>query len=345
MNKLLSLAGLCLSLLSINAFPASIVVKERGDYKFPTISISGPIENMDGDRFSSIANQYTNAIVELDSPGGSLLSGIQIGTVIRLRSFHTLVRNEKTCASACAYAWLAGTERYVQPAARIGFHAAYVLENGDTRETGVGNALLGSYLSRIALSDEAIVYFTSAAPNDMNWLNHQVATQLGLNIKEFSPSEVRNASNSRANSSPGGEQRLEATADLALRTTEMLKRYFSHWSADDKLALRFFDETLAPSVDFYGERRTKKSIIREKLAIMKRWPARAYIERPDSVKVNCDQTLKRCKVVGIIDWVVKSETRNAIASGISEFLFVVDYQTGSARVTSESGSVLQRNSH
>jgi hypothetical protein len=40
--------------------------------------------------------------------------------------------------------------------AKIGFHAAYRLENGAAIETGVGNALLGAYLSNLGLLEQAI---------------------------------------------------------------------------------------------------------------------------------------------------------------------------------------------
>jgi hypothetical protein len=36
--------------------------------------------------------------------------------------------------------WLAGTKRFLGPKAAIGFHAAYIAENGSARETSVGNA-------------------------------------------------------------------------------------------------------------------------------------------------------------------------------------------------------------
>ena len=50
----------------------------------------------------------------------------------------------------------------MEPAARIGFHAAYVEEDGEAREDGPGNAIVGSYLTHLKLPLEAIVYITSA---------------------------------------------------------------------------------------------------------------------------------------------------------------------------------------
>jgi hypothetical protein len=321
---------------------ATISVVERGDYKYPIISIRGEITNADGDRFSTTASQYSNALVEMDSPGGSLLSSMQIGTIIRLRAFNTLVRNGSTCASACAYAWLAGIERFAEPEAKIGFHAAYVVNQGVAKETGVGNALLGSYLSRIALSDAAIVYFTSAAPQEMNWLTGQTANRLGLNLQNYS--SVRKTP-SAPPSTPTTFPKTPAvptSSSLELATAQFVKKYFSYWSTDNQLALQFLEDAFDENVDFYGASRAKRDILKEKMAMIKRWPARAYIERPGSIKVACSQIETKCRVSGLMDWEVKSEARNAVQSGLSEFAFILDYSRGTPKIVSETGSVLER---
>ena len=59
----------------------------------------------------------------LESPGGSLDDGIELGKAVRLKRLRTLTR--ETCASACALIFLGGVERLlVGPKARIGFHQA-----------------------------------------------------------------------------------------------------------------------------------------------------------------------------------------------------------------------------
>ena len=59
----------------------------------------------------------------LESPGGSLDDGIELGKAVRLKRLRTLTRD--TCSSACALIFLGGTERLlVGPKARIGFHQA-----------------------------------------------------------------------------------------------------------------------------------------------------------------------------------------------------------------------------
>jgi hypothetical protein len=50
--------------------------------------------------------------------------------------------------------------------------------NGKKQETGSGNALVGAYLNTLGLTDEAIVFITSAAPDDVEFLSFQKAETL-----------------------------------------------------------------------------------------------------------------------------------------------------------------------
>ena len=62
----------------------------------------------------------------------------------------------------------------------IGFHAAYVTENGEAQESGVGNAIIGAYLTKIGLSIDTVIFATSARPQEMNWLNYSTAQGVGI---------------------------------------------------------------------------------------------------------------------------------------------------------------------
>ena len=64
--------------------------------------------------------------------------------------------------------------------ARIGFHAAFNPETG--QETGVGNALIGSYLSQIGLPDRAVIYVTQASPQSMTWLTMSDAQERVIEV-------------------------------------------------------------------------------------------------------------------------------------------------------------------
>ena len=67
----------------------------------------------------------------------------------------------------------------------VGFHSAYVVNDGVTSETSAGNALVGAYLNRIGLPDRAVIYITQAAPQEMTWLTLSDAAQLGIDVEPF----------------------------------------------------------------------------------------------------------------------------------------------------------------
>jgi hypothetical protein len=145
----------------------------------PTIVIAGTLVSGDFAKFSTYADIITagtKVFVTLDSNGGLVAEGLNIGEAIAHRGFAT-VANHK-CLSACALTWLAGARRAVYPNTHIGFHAAY--RSYDKQESGVANALVGSYLTKLGFSVDAIVYMTKAAPASMEWLTKEKAQQYGI---------------------------------------------------------------------------------------------------------------------------------------------------------------------
>src|SRR6266852_4355845 len=131
------------------------------------IFVQGRLVRGDDDQFRAKVGAISKGIVVFESDGGNVVAGIMIGEAIRLKNFATFVPSKTRCASACAIAWLGGTMRFMGPGAQIGFHAAYNSVTGE--ETGVGNALVGAYLTRIGLPYSAVLYITQASPSSMTW--------------------------------------------------------------------------------------------------------------------------------------------------------------------------------
>jgi hypothetical protein len=109
------------------------------------IEITGEVVPGDDARFKSIISTMpAGGFIYLESPGGSALTAIAIGRLIRARGLNTSI-TAGTCASACGIIWLAGVRRHIGPTGKVGFHAAY---NGVTLEqSGFANALIGAYLN------------------------------------------------------------------------------------------------------------------------------------------------------------------------------------------------------
>jgi hypothetical protein len=83
-----------------------------------TIYATGAIEQGDSAKLERLVrdNDLTSNIdkyvVRLNSPGGSVLEGMRLGTVIRDAQLETFIGRGETCASACALAFLGGTRRF-----------------------------------------------------------------------------------------------------------------------------------------------------------------------------------------------------------------------------------------
>ncbi|MCJ9749972.1 hypothetical protein MOV61_04480 [Neorhizobium sp. BETTINA12A] len=170
--------------ISISTFASSAEIKRApGPDGADLISIRGILSEGDDLTFRKVAAASEKAIVVLDSQGGAVLAGLEIGRAIRLRGFATAVAPETLCASACALTWLAGSPRFIDSSSRLGFHAAYRVVAGKAAESGVGNALVGAYLSQIGMTESAIIYVTSAPPEGIDWLTPEKAEKVGISYE------------------------------------------------------------------------------------------------------------------------------------------------------------------
>jgi hypothetical protein len=179
LKSLAMIASLAISIVGARSQAATIsVALPNSDDQNATVTVEGMLSANDSDQFQAKTSALSKAIVVLRSEGGSVVARIKIGEAIRLKGFSTLV--VERCASACAIAWLGGTQRFMAAGARIGFHAAF--DPQSRQETGVGNAVIGAYLNRIGLPYAAVVYITAAAPTSMTWLTISDAKRNGIDV-------------------------------------------------------------------------------------------------------------------------------------------------------------------
>ena len=156
------------------------------------ITIDGEIEFGDEARFVDLAIGLPDGMVLLNSPGGNVNAGIEIGKAIRLKGFKTAAIDAYSCASACALAWLGGTMRFMAIDAAVGFHAVYLADDPMRKADSVGNALVGAYLNQLGLTQQAIAYITGAQPQEMRWLSFADARAVGIEVVALDPPEESN---------------------------------------------------------------------------------------------------------------------------------------------------------
>ncbi|MDO7833887.1 hypothetical protein Q4610_02405 [Sphingobium sp. HBC34] len=166
------------------AFTANINHRKISD-KMEAIIISGEIDNSDVKNFREIAVKYPESVVILNSNGGSLIPAIEIGKIIRISGFYTLVPPQAKCTSSCALIWVAGDKRFLSKTGMVGFHASYRDHNGRVEESGLGNALVGNYLTLLNFSQKAIIFATTASPDKIFWLNRANQSVADISFEDF----------------------------------------------------------------------------------------------------------------------------------------------------------------
>ncbi len=176
------LAHLC---ISTECSAASFELVTIGEDKPVFVLVKGDLLPGDNKTFIAQTMHLDRALIVFQSRGGSILAGIEIGKAIRLKEFNSYVPAEMLCASACAVAWLGGAKRLMSKSAKIGFHAAYLVDGEKKTESGMANALIGGYLNSLGLPQSAIAFVTAASPESIQWLTSNDAERVGIPVTLF----------------------------------------------------------------------------------------------------------------------------------------------------------------
>jgi hypothetical protein len=325
--KAVSNLAAVLSLWCTSGLAANITLAPWGDDPAHAIVIvEGRLESGDEIQFRTQVGRLTKAIVDFNSDGGDLRAGIAIGKTIRLKSFSTAVLDGKRCASACALAWLGGSPRYMGRTALVGFHAAYIKKEGLASESGVGNALVGSYLTQIGLSETSVVYITQAAPTELTLLTLRGAEKIGIEVLPF---EEQTPATKTA---PGVTSREASNQEMSSRARLFVKEINSRLSRIN--AAEWVGQLYADEVISYGKLRSRREIVTEHRLYTEQWPERSYSIQDKSMNAVCGesgpgpaqpvpQVPVECIVTGTMEWKGRNVARNVAASGLSAFTYVL----------------------
>jgi len=165
---LVTLAGLC----SAAAQEPMQFSYSRADQ---SIFARGRIDPGTVSRFQQFLDAHSideGATVYLNSPGGSLVEGIQLGKVIRQRKLDTSIAaegaNSAACASACAIAFLGGVSRSVPAGSKYGVHRFRYMNDpmsaraasAQVEQAQIASAILLQYFREMGVDPE--LYTASA---------------------------------------------------------------------------------------------------------------------------------------------------------------------------------------
>jgi hypothetical protein len=326
--------AIVVSLLVAPAAEAANIEVKQADSAAALVMVEGDLELGDIEIFRSKVAPLSKATVAFRSDGGSLLAGIRIGMLIRVKNFTTIVPDAAQCASACAVAWLGGARRFLGSGSKVGFHAAYVQKAGTTTESGPGNAVLGAYLDQIGLPEDAIVYITQAAPNSMKWLNMDEAAQHGIDVAMLPPPDAATQSDPGAVASQEPPQ-----TSLAGRATGLVLTLAARWSEPNAETLRALDELYVDKVFYHGKLTARQAILLEKRRFAERWPQRSYKVRPRSVTASCNAASEMCRVQGIMDRELANPATNTKSRDVASFDYSVARSAEGLKIAAETSSV------
>jgi hypothetical protein len=324
------------SLLAPPAADAANIELRHLDAGPPLVMVEGDLELNDIEVFRTKVASLSKATVAFRSDGGSLLAGIRIGMLIRVKSFTTIVPDAAQCASACAVAWLGGVHRFLGVGSKVGFHAAYVQKAGTTTESGPGNAVLGAYLDQIGLPEDAIVYITQAAPNSMKWLNLEEAAQHGIEVALLPPPD---AAPPPADLSAAATSQEPAQTSLAGRATGLVTSLAARWSAPNAETLRTLDELYVDKVFYHGKLTPRQDVLMDKRRFAERWPQRSYKVRPRSISATCNAATDVCHVHGIMDRELANPATNTKSRDVASFDYSLTRSGEELKITAETSAV------
>lgn len=157
------------------------------------IYLDGPIDPGATSRIVNLVlqQQIARAVVYLNSPGGSLVTAMQVGRVIREHGFETRVGARThdvarpgpgTCYSACPFVLAGGISRGLEPGSAIGVHRAEnrVPVPDENRFQSVVETQAVGYLDGMGVSAELVAMMAGVPHHRIRELTVEEALRLNL---------------------------------------------------------------------------------------------------------------------------------------------------------------------
>src|SRR5215510_6242293 len=170
--------------LTVTVVPRS----ESGAFRDTTlVYLDGRIDPGAPDRLSKALHGINGrTAIWLNSAGGNLFAGMQLGRVIRRHGASTNIIDARTllpgkCYSACSLAFLGGVYRFGDNGARYGVHSASLGPAGEDADRASDlSAAVGSYIREMGVDVRLLELWTKARPDQMYVLSQKQAEDLGV---------------------------------------------------------------------------------------------------------------------------------------------------------------------
>lgn len=222
MSKLLSITFLFLLVFTPDLFAGTLTIKlERPDFYKRLMNNNTWSMLLDGDIDSDAPARVSEALqqlsgngidVYLNSRGGDLLAGMQIGELLRESQANTHIGSlvvkasqelggqdlaepvPGICYSACALAFLGGSYRYANAQSEYGVHRFYRKAGRSTNDIDIAqllSAAIGAYIRKMDVSSDLFDLMVQTGKNDIRLLSRKELTDLkvvnnGRKVSEWS---------------------------------------------------------------------------------------------------------------------------------------------------------------
>jgi hypothetical protein len=178
--------------LRIEAVPPVAAADESSDGRW-TILLDGYIDALAPTRLGALVAQQgiAKADVYFNSPGGSLIAGMEIGRLLRQRGYDTHVGKRTAdvhelvggvCYSACPFAYAGGVRRYLEFESVLGVHRAenrVTLPDVDAFEKLVSQQAT-EYLLAMGVSPDLFAIMSQVPHDVIRGLTREEARRLKL---------------------------------------------------------------------------------------------------------------------------------------------------------------------
>jgi hypothetical protein len=187
------------------------------------VHLDGPIDAGAPDRLSGALDGVEGpTAIWLNSPGGNLYAGMQLGRVIRKHGASTHIIDSRTllpgeCYSACSLAFLGGIYRFGDHGARYGVHRASVPGGPSTGARDPGqdlSAAIESFIREMGVDGRLFDLWVKAGPDEMYVLSRREIQDLGVVNDGRRPPEWSITASPRGPRLQGRQVTVEGTGTL-----------------------------------------------------------------------------------------------------------------------------------
>lgn len=162
------------------------------------ISLSGEIVMEDSPRFINLVNNLNKSkvkivYVELDSPGGTIYSALEIADLIQKQQLNTVVLDRKQCGSACFVIFMAGNVRLTGDNVKLFVHRLSSQE-GDSLEAKGLSVSMNDIYRELKVPDNIRIAMLDTPPSEVYILTQKDIDAITMN-KELKKYLKENSSN------------------------------------------------------------------------------------------------------------------------------------------------------